>query len=49
MVGPKESAIELKNNLTIYLREKLNLTLSPEKTKITNLSWDRAKFLGVYF
>ena len=35
--------------ITEFLRNNLRLTLSPEKTKITNLTRERARFLGVYF
>lgn len=49
LVGAKEEAVKLKSALTYFLKDSLKLTLSPEKTKITNLSFDRAKFLGVHF
>lgn len=49
LVGPKSEAIALKTHLTEYLRDKLKLTLSTDKTKVTNLTNERAKFLGVYF
>lgn len=49
LVGPGEEAIILKEKLTEFLRKNLRLTLCPEKTKITNLTRERASFLGVYF
>lgn len=49
LVGPKLEANKLKANLTNFLMNTLKLTLSPEKTKITNLTVEKAKFLGVYF
>ena len=33
----------------VFLNNELKLELSPDKTKITSLTDDRAKFLGVYF
>lgn len=49
LVGTREEADKLKSRLTDFLNDSLKLTLSPSKTKITNLSYDRAKFLGVHF
>lgn len=45
IIGSKEDAEALKADLAAFLKEKLNLTLSAEKTKITH-STDRARFLG---
>ena len=45
MIGSKEDAEALKVDLAEFLKEKLKLTLSAEKTKITH-STDRARFLG---
>ena len=45
IIGSKEDAQALKQNLTIFLRETLCLTLSEEKTKITHTS-KAARFLG---
>lgn len=45
IIGSKEDAETLKADLAAFLKEKLNLTLSAEKTKITH-STDRARFLG---
>lgn len=36
----------IKNKISSYLKDSLGLTLSLEKTKITNLKEDKAKFLG---
>jgi group II intron reverse transcriptase/maturase len=44
--GPKAEAEEIKRQLSIFLREELGLTLSPEKTLITHARRDAAKFLG---
>jgi group II intron reverse transcriptase/maturase len=43
--GSKEQAEELKQNLRQFLKEKLSLELSEEKTKITHLN-DGFEFLG---
>lgn len=43
--GKKKAASELKTNLRGFL-EKLKLTLSEEKTLITNAKSNKAKFLG---
>ena len=45
VIGNKKDAEKLKQDLTVFLKEKLNLTLSEEKTKITNTS-DSARFLS---
>ncbi len=45
IIGSKEDAEKLKSDLTAFLKEKLGLTLSADKTKITNTA-DRARFLG---
>lgn len=44
--GPKTEAEEIKAVIGDFMREKLNLTLSIEKTLITNASSQTAKFLG---
>lgn len=36
----------IKNLIADFLKDKLKLTLSEEKTKITNLLTDQAEFLG---
>jgi hypothetical protein len=48
-MGNREMALKVKNIAKNFLEKSLNLTLSEEKTKITNLNKDKAKFLGVYF
>lgn len=45
VVGSKEDAEQVKQELNTFLSEKLKLTLSPEKTKITHTS-EFARFLG---
>lgn len=45
IIGSKEDAVALKADLAAFLQEKMHLTLSVEKTKITHGS-DRARFLG---
>lgn len=44
--GPKSEAEDIKERLSTFLREKLRLTLSAEKTLITHARNDAAKFLG---
>lgn len=45
VIGSKQDAETLKADLTIFLKEKLGLTLSAEKTKITHTE-ETARFLG---
>lgn len=45
VIGSKQDAENIKQDLTNFLREKLNLNLSAEKTLITHAS-NFAKFLG---
>lgn len=45
----KESTIEIKNRIQEFLLNELKLNLSLEKTKITHLKNDTAKFLGFRF
>lgn len=45
VIGSKEEAQKIKSDLTLFLKEKLGLTLSQEKTLITHAS-NEAKFLG---
>lgn len=49
--GNKQLTESLKVKLTNFLRDQLKLELSQEKTRITNLDTDKAKFLGfdIYF
>lgn len=45
VIGSKEDATRIKTDLTDFLRDKLKLELSQEKTLITNAK-DSARFLG---
>jgi group II intron reverse transcriptase/maturase len=45
IIGSKEDAEQVKEELRVFLSEKLKLTLSPEKTKITHTT-GFARFLG---
>jgi group II intron reverse transcriptase/maturase len=45
-VGPKAEAIEIKRQLTEFLRSELILELNQEKTLITHARTDTARFLG---
>jgi group II intron reverse transcriptase/maturase len=45
VIGSKEDAEAIKTDLTAFLKEKLCLTLSAEKTKITYAA-EKARFLG---
>jgi group II intron reverse transcriptase/maturase len=44
--GPREEAEEIKVRLGAFLRDRLKLELSPEKTLITHAKTDEARFLG---
>ncbi|GCE12100.1 maturase [Tengunoibacter tsumagoiensis] len=44
--GPKSEAEDIKRQLSTFLQEELQLTLSPEKTLITHARNEAAKFLG---
>jgi uncharacterized protein YdcH (DUF465 family) len=44
--GPKKIAVELKDEIKIFLQKELNLELNVDKTKITSALKDRAEFLG---
>ncbi len=46
VIGPKNDAIEIKEELSRYLREKLKLDLNVKKTLITHARNEKAKFLG---
>ena len=46
VTGSHELAEEIKDRIADYLREKLHLTLSQEKTKVTNARSEEAEFLG---
>jgi len=45
VIGSKADAEAIKVDITVFLKERLHLTLSAEKTVITNTA-DRARFLG---
>lgn len=45
VIGSKEDCKKMKEDFTVFMREKLKLELSDEKTLITNAQ-DSAKFLG---
>lgn len=45
VIGSKEDCKKMKEDITIYMRDKLKLELSDEKTLITH-SHEHAKFLG---
>src|SRR5450631_2095534 len=46
LTGPKSEAEDIKQQLSTFLQEELQLTLSPEKTLITHARNEAAKFLG---
>lgn len=45
VIGSREDAERVKNDLAVFLKETLHLNLSVEKTKVTNTS-EYARFLG---
>jgi group II intron reverse transcriptase/maturase len=47
VIGPRSLAEQLKDEIEVFLRENLKLTLSPDKTLITHAATEEAKFLGV--
>ena len=46
ITGSKKVTMEIKNKIGIFLKESLGLDMSEEKTKITYLKQEEAKFLG---
>lgn len=46
-IGDKTLALQLKEECKNFLRDKLNIELSEEKTKITNITQESVRFLGV--
>jgi group II intron reverse transcriptase/maturase len=48
IIGTKELATTIKNQIATFLANELKITLSPEKTKISHFRKSRIKFLGVY-
>ena len=49
VIGSKEMAESIKEDVATFLKEKLNLELNQEKTLITNLENEKANFLGYEF
>ncbi|WP_338678076.1 hypothetical protein V1460_16985 [Streptomyces sp. SCSIO 30461] len=45
-IGPKAEAEAIKDQLSTFLRDQLNLELSPEKTLITHARTRAARYLG---
>jgi len=45
-IGPKDEAEKIKDRLRDFLRDNLNLEMSPEKTLITHAGHETARFLG---
>lgn len=48
IVGTKKFAEEIKKEIQLFLEKELKLELSLDKTKITHLGTEHAKFLGHY-
>jgi group II intron reverse transcriptase/maturase len=46
VIGSHELAEEIKNRIGAFLKDKLALTLSQDKTRITNARTEEAEFLG---
>lgn len=46
IIGSKAMAEEIKSKIAQFMNDALHLELSPEKTKITNLSNENVRFLG---
>ena len=46
IIGKKEFAEQVKEDVKLFLENTLKLQLSVEKTKITSLTKDKARFLG---
>lgn len=49
VIGSKEMAKSIKDDVAKFLKDKLNLELNEDKTLITNLATDKANFLGYEF
>lgn len=45
-IGPKEEAIKIKEEIANFLRNELKMELSMDKTLITNVSQEKARFLN---
>jgi hypothetical protein len=48
VVGPRSLAIKIRDEVKYFLKQNLNLELSMDKTKITHLGTQFAKFLGYH-
>jgi hypothetical protein len=48
ITGPYELAVQIREEARVFLKDTLKLELSMEKTKITHLGTEYAKFLGYY-
>jgi group II intron reverse transcriptase/maturase len=48
VTGPYELAVQIRDEARAFLKDTLKLELSMEKTKITHLGSEYAKFLGYY-
>lgn len=46
IIGSKEDCLTVRDSIKVFLENNLKLILNMEKTKITNSSTERAKFLG---
>lgn len=47
VIGSKNDSARIKDQISIFLKDKLLLDVSQEKTKITHATTEKAKFLGV--
>ena len=48
VIGSLKVVLEIKESIKEFLADILKLELSEDKTKITHLKTDKAKFLGTY-
>lgn len=46
VIGSRKDTVELQENIRVFLKDQLKLTLGPEKTLITNFSKRYISFLG---
>jgi len=49
IIGARSVAVSIKETIKSFLEEELMLELSEDKTLITHLPTNKAKFMGVYF
>ncbi|MEO1377321.1 MAG: group II intron reverse transcriptase/maturase, partial [Cyanobacteria bacterium J06635_10] len=49
VIGPKSLAETVLSEIQAFLKDALKIELSLDKTRITHMPSERAKFLGVYF